>query len=178
MQGNTSAIVTIDKARQAVRGIVIGSQTRGRRPKSFSEIEVAQASIIYPNGEIFILDTARVILICLTRMRGHRLKSAWDKNFLVGVRQKAEDGETRTKDARRAKCSDSYSSPGQYSARFFFVAHCPRASRRPRVRFSNLCHFLDVRLHAAAGMANFNGRESVANCSASRMSPLDSSATC
>jgi hypothetical protein len=60
MQGNTSAIVTIDKARQAVRGIVIGSQT----PKSFSEIEVTQASIIYPNGEIFILDTARVILIC------------------------------------------------------------------------------------------------------------------
>jgi hypothetical protein len=84
MQGNTSAIVTIDKARQAVRGIVIGSQT----PKSFSEIEVTQASIIYPNGEIFILDTARVILICLTRMRGHRLKSAWDKIFLVGVRQK------------------------------------------------------------------------------------------
>ena len=121
MQGNTSAIVTIDKARQAVRGIVIGSQTRSRLPKSFSEIEVAQASIIYQNGEIFILDTARVILICFTRMRGHRLKSAWDKNFLVGVRQKRRMAKRGTKDARRAKCSDSYSSPGRNILPGFFL---------------------------------------------------------
>jgi hypothetical protein len=78
-----------------------------------------------------------------------------------------------TRDARRAKCSDSVLEPGRkISARLFFVAHCPRPARRPRVRFSNLCHFLDARLHAAAGMANFNGGESVANYSASGMSPL------
>jgi hypothetical protein len=122
MQGNTSAIVTIDKARQAVRGIVIGSQTRSRLPKSFSEIEVAQASIIYQNGEIFILDTARVILICFTRMRGHRLKSAWDKNFLVGVRQKAEDGETRDEGCAPCEMFRFVLEPwAQYSARFFLL---------------------------------------------------------
>jgi hypothetical protein len=78
--------------------------------------------------------------------------------FLVGVR-------------RAEKCSDSYSSlfvlHGVILPVFFVLVALEPA-------FSNLCHFLHARPHAAAGMASFNGGESVANCSASGMSPLDS----
>jgi hypothetical protein len=111
-------------------------------------------------------------------MRAHRAPRVRGIKIFGWGKTKAEDGETRDEGCAPREMFRFGIEPGRkISARLFFVAHCPRPARRPRVRFSNLCHFLDARLHAAAGMANFNGGESVANYSASGMSPLDSSAT-